>query len=71
VPPLKCHCRIRRYSRQLDVIHVNGFITWATSDVTAAHFVHSTWLRSPVHTARLRRQPRYVFWTIDEMYLSY
>ena len=46
---------LRRHSHQLDVIHVNGFITWAASDVNAAHFVHSTWLRSPVHTARLRR----------------
>ncbi len=46
---------LREHGRQLDLIHVNGFITWAASDVNAAHFVHSTWLRSPVHTARLRR----------------
>ncbi len=46
---------LRRHSHQLDVIHANGFITWAASDVNAAHMVHSSWLRSPVHTARLRR----------------
>ena len=46
---------LRKHGRQLDLIHVNGFITWAASDVNAAHFVHGTWLRSPMHTARLRR----------------
>jgi len=44
-----------KHSHQLDVVHANGFITWAASDVNTAHFVHSAWLRSPVHTARLRR----------------
>ena len=48
---------LRRHSHQFDVVHVNGFITWAASDVNVAHFVHSSWLRSPVHTARLRRDP--------------
>jgi glycosyltransferase involved in cell wall biosynthesis len=48
---------LRTHSHQFDVVHVNGFITWAASDVNAAHFVHSSWLRSPVHTARLRRDP--------------
>ena len=48
---------IRRHGRDLDVVHANGCITWAASDVNSAHFVHSTWLRSPVHTARLRRDP--------------
>ena len=46
---------LRRHGRQLDVIHVNGFVSWAASDVNTAHFVHGTWLRSPDHTARLRR----------------
>jgi len=36
-------------------VHVNGFTTWAASDVNSAHFVHGSWLRSPLHTARLRR----------------
>lgn len=46
---------LRSHRHQLDVVHVNGSITWTASDVNSAHFVHSTWLRSPVHTARLRR----------------
>ena len=37
-----------------DVVQVNGFITWAASDVNAVHFVHGAWQRSPVHIARLR-----------------
>ena len=48
-------CWLRRHAHQLDVVHVNGFNTWASSDVNTAHFVHSAWLRSPMHTARLRR----------------
>lgn len=41
--------------QSLDVVQVNGFITWAASDVNAVHFVHGAWQRSPVHIARLRR----------------
>jgi glycosyltransferase involved in cell wall biosynthesis len=52
---------LRRYSQQLDVVHVNGFITWADSDVNAAHFVHSSWLRSPVHSIRLRQNPYSIY----------
>ncbi len=48
---------LRRHGRDLDVVHANGCITWAASDVNSAHFVHATWLRSPVHTARLHRSP--------------
>src|SRR5215208_6011755 len=46
---------LRSHGQQLDIVHVNGFITWAASDVNAAHFVHDSWLRSPAHTVRLRR----------------
>src|SRR5919202_2991365 len=46
---------LRRHRHQLDVLHVNGFITWAPADVNAAHYVQMAWLRSPGHTAQLRR----------------
>ncbi|MFM0286872.1 glycosyltransferase family 4 protein [Paraburkholderia megapolitana] len=40
---------LRLHRREYDVLHVNGFITWATADVNTAHFVHSGWLRSPYY----------------------
>jgi len=46
---------LKAHRREVDIVQVNGFITWAASDVNAVHFVHSAWLRSPVHSARLRR----------------
>lgn len=46
---------LRRHRAELDVVHVNGCITWEAGDVNAAHFVHSAWARSPVHTARLNQ----------------
>ncbi len=46
---------INKHRSQFDVLQVNGFTTWAGADVNAVHFVHSAWLRSPVHSARLRR----------------
>jgi glycosyltransferase involved in cell wall biosynthesis len=46
---------INRNRHQLDLVHVNGFITWARADVNTAHFVHAAWLQSPVHTSRIRR----------------
>ncbi len=48
---------LRAHRRAVDVVQVNGFITWARSDVNAVHFVHSAWGKSPVHTGRLRRGP--------------
>ncbi|MDN8590291.1 glycosyltransferase family 4 protein [Paenibacillus sp. 11B] len=46
------HIRRLRNSGQVDVVIVNGFITWAKADITAVHFVHSTWIKSPVHGFR-------------------
>lgn len=46
---------LRKHRPELDLVQVNGAITWAQGDVNAVHFVHSSWLRSPVHISRLRR----------------
>lgn len=46
---------LRQHRSQFDVVKVNGAITWVPGDLNAAHFVHSAWLRSPVHTIRQRR----------------
>jgi glycosyltransferase involved in cell wall biosynthesis len=45
---------LKRHRARFDLVHVNGFNTLAAGDVNAAHFVHGAWLRSPVHTGRLR-----------------
>nr|WP_225225914.1 glycosyltransferase family 4 protein [Komarekiella delphini-convector] len=42
-------------SRGIDLVKVNGAISMAAADVNAVHFVHSSWLRSPVHISRNRR----------------
>jgi len=36
----------------LDRVVMNGFVSWARSDVNAVHFVHSAWMRSPTHPIR-------------------
>ncbi|MDE1184685.1 MAG: glycosyltransferase family 4 protein [Paraburkholderia sp.] len=36
---------IRAHREEFDVVHVNGFITWARSDVNSVHFVHDGWYR--------------------------
>ena len=46
---------LRKHRLEFDVLKVNGVITWTQGDVNAVHFVHSSWLRSPVHISRLRR----------------
>jgi glycosyltransferase involved in cell wall biosynthesis len=38
---------LARLRRQMDVVCVNGFITWGRADLNAAHYIHSAWLRSP------------------------
>ena len=42
---LKSSAWIRRHRQEFDVIHVNGFITWANADVNSVHFVHDGWYR--------------------------
>jgi len=46
---------LRKNRSGVDLVKVNGAITTAASDVNAVHFVHSSWLRSPVHISRIRR----------------
>ncbi|NEQ12772.1 MAG: glycosyltransferase family 4 protein [Moorea sp. SIO3E2] len=46
---------LNQHRSELNLVKVNGSITRAGSDVNAVHFVHSSWLRSPAHTSRLRR----------------
>ncbi len=38
-----------KHQKEFDLIKVNGAITWVKGDVNAVHFVHSSWLRSPVN----------------------
>ena len=51
---MKCRRSLRRHRREFDVVHVNGFITWASGDVNASHFVHSKWLQSYARDPRLK-----------------
>jgi glycosyltransferase involved in cell wall biosynthesis len=46
-----------RHRRTIDIVHANGFITWARPDVNAAHYVHAGWLASP-YRPRTRRTIR-------------
>ncbi|PXW22829.1 glycosyltransferase family 4 protein [Paraburkholderia caballeronis] len=46
---------LRRHRREFDVLHVNGFITWARADVNTAHFVHGGWARSKYYPFGLTR----------------
>ncbi|MBH8571950.1 glycosyltransferase family 4 protein [Nostocaceae cyanobacterium CENA369] len=44
-----------RHRSELDLVKVNGAITTTAADVNAVHFVHSSWLNSPAHISRIRR----------------
>ena len=46
---------LRQHRSQFDLVKVNGGITSSPADVNAVHFVHSSWLRSPAHTAKYHR----------------
>lgn len=46
---------LNQHRADFDLIKVNGAITKVAADVNAVHFVHSSWLRSPVHISRIRR----------------
>ena len=46
---------LKQHRDEFDLIKVNGSLTSVNSDVNAVHFVHSSWLRSPAHISRHRR----------------
>ena len=46
---------LRQNRSDIDLVKINGAINLAAADVNAVHFVHSSWLRSPVHISRNRR----------------
>ncbi|MEH2436507.1 MAG: glycosyltransferase family 4 protein [Nostoc sp.] len=46
---------LRQHRSKIDLVKVNGAINLTAADVNAVHFVHSSWLRSPVHISRNRR----------------
>ncbi|WP_392532480.1 glycosyltransferase family 4 protein [Nostoc sp. C117] len=46
---------LRQHRSEIDLVKINGAINLAAADVNAVHFVHSSWLRSPVHISRNRR----------------
>ncbi|MDB5835596.1 MAG: glycosyl transferase, partial [Caballeronia sp.] len=50
---LKTGLWLRSHKNEYDVLHVNGFISWAKADVNTAHFVHGGWLRSPYYPFKL------------------
>lgn len=41
---------LKKHSKEFDIIKINGAITDFPSNVNAVHFVHNSWLNSPVHT---------------------
>ncbi len=42
---------LKKHRIKFDLVKVNGTITMAQGDINAAHFVHSSWLRSPEFSA--------------------
>src|SRR6195952_4488939 len=50
---LKTGLWLRSHKNEYDVLHVNGFISWAKADVNTAHFVHGGWVRSPYYPFKL------------------
>jgi glycosyltransferase involved in cell wall biosynthesis len=46
---------LRQHQEEFDIVKLNGAISAAKSDINAVHFVHSSWLRSPFHIWRQRR----------------
>jgi glycosyltransferase involved in cell wall biosynthesis len=37
---------LRAHREEFDLIQANGFVTWEACDIVAAHFVHSSWIKS-------------------------
>ena len=40
---------LREHRSEFDLLQANGFITWESCDIVTAHFVHSSWVKSPYY----------------------
>lgn len=49
--------RLASRRREFDLVHVNGSVTLAASDINSCHFVHAAWGASAAHTSRSNRNP--------------
>jgi glycosyltransferase involved in cell wall biosynthesis len=50
---LRSSAWLRKHRSEIDLIQTCGAVTGVKTDVNTVHFVHSGWLRSPVHPIRL------------------
>lgn len=46
---------LKKNRSQFDIVKINGAITSVSAELNAVHFVHSSWLKSPVHTWQQRK----------------
>jgi len=54
-------CWIWMNQRKLDLVVVNGFITYARSDINCIHFVHSAWVKSKYHPYQEQKNARAMY----------
>ncbi|MGG3280308.1 glycosyltransferase family 4 protein [Paenibacillus solani] len=54
-------CWIWTNRRKLDLVVVNGFITYARSDINCIHFVHSAWVKSKYHPYQEQKNARAMY----------
>ncbi len=40
---------LRKHKSDFDITQSNGFVTWELCDISAAHFVHAEWRKSPYY----------------------
>jgi glycosyltransferase involved in cell wall biosynthesis len=43
---------LRKHRSEVDLVQGNGFVTWEPCDVSAAHFIHAAFARSPWYSYR-------------------
>ena len=64
---------LRRHGKGFDALLVNGFVTWAQSDINAVHFVHRSWLACADHPWRTGRSFRSIyagFYSLTNVFLE-
>lgn len=62
---------LRKHKPEFDIVHTNGFIVWAASDINTVHFVHSGWLQNPCYPYKPVRSPYALYQTIFTHLNSY
>ena len=52
---------LEKHRSEYDIVQANGFVTWSHCDIVTAHFVHTSWAKSPYYPFSRSLKPYFLY----------